>query len=200
MQTQHPEKDEQIRQIKQLYVSLEANNLRPELVNGKLIGYHGTSERNAKLIVQEQHIFETNEEAGLLGRGAYFFENEPFPGPEVAQAWAKYKRQYPAQLVVAARIGCERIWDLTLNSNRAYFQFVLDWFVDTVRRVDPDRISLIRVNKVIKFILVTCPEREQIECVRWNGFRLDEIDVKSQRGLVVRKAKCIEKMWIHAER
>jgi hypothetical protein len=195
LHTPNPETSEEIRQ---LYVDLKSKGCQPKLEKDKLICYHGTSEANAKLIVKNQHIIETGEE-GLLGRGAYFYENVPVPGPKIARAWAKYARNYPTQAVVAASISSEWILDLTLNANRAYFQFIFDWFVDKARRIDPNRIKDVRVPKVVKFILATCPEREQIQCVRWDGFRLDAIDVKGQRGLVIREAKCIEKLWFYTE-
>jgi hypothetical protein len=197
LHTPNPETSEQIRE---LYGSLKSDGYQPRLVKEKLIVYHGTSEANAKLIVESQQIFETDEESARLGQGAYFFDGVPVPGPKMALAWAKYKRKYPTQAVVAANISSEGIWDLTSDVNRAYFQIIFDWFVEKVRRSDPANLIKIKVPKVVKFILATCPERQQIQCVRWDGFRLDEINVKQQHGLVVREARCIEKLWIYTER
>ncbi|MFZ1072253.1 MAG: hypothetical protein WAO21_02350 [Verrucomicrobiia bacterium] len=195
----HTPNTEPTDEIGRLYFDLKSGGYEPKLIKEELTVFHGTSEANAKIIVESQHILETSEKDGRLGRGAYFYENVPVPGPEMARAWAKYRRGYPSQAVVAAVIRSEGIWDLTLGGNRAYFQVVLDWYVATVRRVKPDRIADIRVPNVVKFILATCPERAQIQCVRWDGFRLDEINVKRQRGLVVREAKCIAKLWLYTE-
>ena len=185
------------REIRELFANLERDEICPKLVKIEQTVYHGTSERIAKEIVDKQYVIESTEERGLLGKGAYFYENRPILGPAMASAWAKHDKKYPTQAVVAAYFSGGAIFDLTIRENREYLEPVYDWVVKRVKD-SPDLLYRITVPRVVKFILTFCPQRKQIQAVRWNGFYLKEISATCQYGLAVRDAKCIKKLWLHS--
>lgn len=186
-------------EIDELYSTLRSKSIFFKLAPISVIGYHGTSTRNAERIVAEQHVVETSDRKGLLGRGAYFYEDQPHRGHTMAMAWAKFEKRYPAQAVVAASIEAARVWDLTAAENHRYFQAVFDWVVEKVKLSRPQDVWKVTAAKVAKFIMGTCPQQRTIQCVRWNGFRVKEIRMPGQYGLAVRDAKCITKLWLHSK-
>jgi len=185
-------------EINEFFIQLGKNGFRPILSKIEQEVFHGTSEEIAGIIVGTQHLIESPEERGMLGRGVYFYENKPIAGPEIASAWAKHDKKYSTQAVVVGHISAEAIFDLTLKENKNYFQLVFDWAANKAKLASPEDVWKLTVPKVIKFILSNCPERDAIQVARWNGFKLPALGTTCQFGLVVRDQRCIKRVWLHS--
>jgi len=76
-----------------------------------LIGYHGTSAREASLI--ERDGFQDSSAESWLGPGIYFFETQfIFDGPEAARWWAKSYKKNKRWVILKAEIDSANILDL----------------------------------------------------------------------------------------
>lgn len=73
----------------------------------ELIGYHGTSSQNAKLIRKDGFIMSP---AGWLGRGVYFFHNNS----ELARAWAakNFNNQKVEVISRNIKVNNEKVFDM----------------------------------------------------------------------------------------
>lgn len=188
-------------EIKALYAKLKSDKVDPKLV--KIVNitlYHGTSQQNGVEIVREQYM-EKSDDKCLFGEGYYFYEevgNQRVRAIEMARAHARLRKGYPTQAVVEATVSAGGIFDLTLPENNRYFQFVFDWCVNTVSGRD-ESVDDVDVPFVVRFILLTCPERDLIQGVRWDGFWMKEIRAHSQYGFLIRDWKCIKELRLHGD-
>ena len=82
-----------------------------------IIGYHGTGQSCADLILEEKHFRESASKKEWLGSGVYFFEDKNH-----AIGWANVRSQKCGEkyaVVIAADIQCQsnEIFDLDIPSN-----------------------------------------------------------------------------------
>lgn len=93
----------------------------------RLVGYHGTTIKNAMEIVQENKFVIKGRDNHWLGQGVYFFENDK----ELAGIWMKSNRYISDQdfAILRCEIECkeEELLDLnTVSGKRLLLQIERD--------------------------------------------------------------------------
>ncbi|APC07798.1 hypothetical protein [Neomoorella thermoacetica] len=73
------------------------------------IGFHGTSKASADMILLDKRFLPSNREDEWLGKGIYFFENDP----EQAIDWCVRARKYKEWAILKTIIEAQEVLDLT---------------------------------------------------------------------------------------
>jgi hypothetical protein len=177
--------------VKQFFEELE---LKPALSAYNEACYHGTSDEAARKIVREQKfIFSPG---GLIGGGAYFYEDVPRgDGLEAALAWAAVRHGGNGVLTnaVGVNLKTERLFDAIDQKNATFFNEVEDRLAKALKiRYGEDSAKLRQLNDIVvtKFIGLACPDALMMEAIRAR-FQVPLAIRQRQVGLVVRKHDCI---------
>jgi hypothetical protein len=73
------------------------------------IGFHGTSKASADMILLDKRFLPSNREDEWLGRGIYFFEDDP----DQAIDWCVRARKYKERAILKTIIEAQEVLDLT---------------------------------------------------------------------------------------
>ncbi|PRR70705.1 hypothetical protein [Neomoorella humiferrea] len=73
------------------------------------IGFHGTSKASADMILLDKRFLPSNREDEWLGKGIYFFEDDP----DQAIDWCVRARKYKEWAILKTVIEAQEVLDLT---------------------------------------------------------------------------------------
>lgn len=160
----------------------------------KLIGYHGTTQNNSKLILKDQKFTKsknTNSYKHWLGEGVYFFENDE----KQAYDFIVKAKKCDNVSVLKADIIYDTIFDLTLTKDRDVFE--------ELSKQLKDKFELARKNnpkiQFIDYLIVDYLfEIEPFDIVRADytipktGYFENSLLRPIQRQICVKNDKCIK--------
>lgn len=89
--------------------------------NVSIIGFHGTTENNANMILKDKHFIPTVNKAHWLGQGVYFFREDV----DQAMSWAitqTKRREKEKPTVLRVEINVKNKFFLNLNSREHLFK------------------------------------------------------------------------------
>ncbi|MGF7054762.1 hypothetical protein GGC47_003966 [Bosea sp. OAE752] len=110
--------------------------------NNMVVGYHGCEASTGRKILAGDEMLLSEKQYDWLGKGVYFWENDP----QRAKEWADEKvakGHYTEPFVIGALIDLGNCLDLTLRENHDFLIVAYDGYYEDAKRTGKD----ILVNK-----------------------------------------------------
>ncbi|MCK9526103.1 MAG: hypothetical protein M0R49_09285 [Limnochordia bacterium] len=156
----------------------------------KYWGYHGTTRANADEILRSGRFRFSTEEQEWLGRGIYFFENDP----RQARNWCMKARKYPEWAVLRSKIEANVVIDLVDTETFERFRSIANRMKMRYTKLRDGRPRHL-INSVV---LNAMYEAEPYDLVRGifevpSTYTVDRTNIKQyQIQLCVRNLQCVK--------
>ena len=101
-----------------------------------LKGYHGTSKENAANILKSRKFMPAGSSRDWLGRGVYFFENDPVQAYKFSKAKNRLPPERVCVLGATVEIRENQFIDLTVDEGREFFEQYASLLEEKLKALD----------------------------------------------------------------
>jgi hypothetical protein len=166
-------------------------------------GYHGTTQKNARQILENKVMLPSRGSDHWLGDGVYFFEDDFYAYKWIVQQCSKiYKEDYSEKILIKEyqifevylNIETERVFDLRILDNKRYFDCAYQKLLQEKNKIEEIKEIELSDGVVINFLFSVLDYNKKYDLVIAN-FILNKNNyqkINSRLGYIEQVQLCVK--------